>query len=130
MDIKNGTLLSLLITSYISNFSQALKMSHLTFCTWHSILKPEMEIVLLKHFPDFFFLLTCSPFLPFNQILSTPSFPIRLSCPGQKKLEEDSEEAEILHCPKTKGYLPRGKCEHKVYGEASYHQIHKDKRNT
>lgn len=104
-------------------------MSHLTFCTWHSIPKPEMEIVLLKHFPDFF-LLTCSPFLPFNQILSTPSFPIRLSCTGQKNLEEGSEEVEILHFPKTKGYLPGGKCEHKVYGESSYRQIHKDKRNT
>ena len=76
-----------------------------------------MEIVLLKHFPDFFSL-TCSPFLPFNQILSTPSFPIRLSGTGQKNLEDGSEDAEILHCPKTKGYLPRGKCEHKVYDEA------------
>lgn len=28
-------------------------MSHLTFYTWHSIPKLEMEIVLLKYFPDF-----------------------------------------------------------------------------
>ena len=62
-DIKNGTLPGLLITHYISTLSQALKTSHLTFCAWLSIPTPEIEIVLLKHFPDFFSL-PCFLFFP------------------------------------------------------------------
>lgn len=91
---KYGTLLSLLITYYISNFSLALKMSHLTFYTWHSIPKPEMEIVLLKHFSDFFFYLKKKiifHFHPSTRFYQLPGFLLMLVCTGQENLREDSE---------------------------------------
>lgn len=112
-DIKNGTLPSLLITHYISNLSQVLKMSHLTFCTWLSIPTPEIEIVLLKHFPDFFFHFSVSYFLPLNHVLSTPHFSFILLFTGQENVGKGSEFFKIRyrHCPKNKGYLPHGKCE-------------------
>lgn len=111
-DIKNGTLPSLLITHYISNLSQALKMSHLTFCTWLSIPTPEIEIVLLKHFPDFFHF-PVPYFSPLNQVLSTPHFSLILLCTGRENLEKGSELFKIrsLHCSTIKGHLPHIKSE-------------------
>lgn len=111
-EIKNGTLPSLLITHYISNLSQAGRMSHLTFCTWLSIPTPEIEIVLLKHFPDFFHF-PVPYFLPLNQVLSTPLFSLILLCTGQENLEKGSELFKIrsFHCSKNKGHLPHAKRE-------------------
>lgn len=67
-------------------------MSHLTFYTWHSIPKLEMEIVLLKYFPDFLLKKKNHfPFLPFHRFLSAPYFPQTLLDTGQENLGEGSE---------------------------------------
>lgn len=104
-------------------------MSHLTFYTWRSIPKPEMKIVLLKHFPDF--LLKKKKKIPIFTLrpdfISSPFLSNAVVYwPGEFRGRLRVVSILILHYPETRGiYLPSGKCMNtfRVYGDVSCHQI-------